>query len=142
MTLGEIKANSLNKMFATDEMIDADSIEYYQANDDCKNYLTAMPSVINEALQRIKTYAGINPAKITNETKNADEIKDKNGNLIPEDACVLIPLYVASQLYKDDDISQATQYRNEFEIGLQELVVNIINPTEIENTLGGDYGVI
>lgn len=29
--------------------------------------------------------------------------------------CALIPLYIASQLYKDDDISLATQYRNEFE---------------------------
>ena len=27
----------------------------------------------------------------------------------------ILPLYMASQLYKDDDISIATQYRNEFE---------------------------
>lgn len=38
------------------------------------------------------------------------------------DACVLIPLYIASQLYKDDDNSLATIYRNEFETGLESLV--------------------
>ena len=29
---------------------------------------------------------------------------------------VLLPLYMASQLYKDDDITLATMYRNEFEV--------------------------
>ena len=33
----------------------------------------------------------------------------------------LVPLYMASQIYKDDDNSLATAYRNEFEIGLQRL---------------------
>lgn len=40
---------------------------------------------------------------------------------IPREAEVLIPLYIASQLYKDDDNSIATIYRNEFEIGLERL---------------------
>lgn len=31
----------------------------------------------------------------------------------------LLPLYVASQLYKDDDLSLATLYRNEFEVALE-----------------------
>lgn len=35
----------------------------------------------------------------------------------------LLPLYMASQLYKDDDISIATQYRNEFEVGFERLTV-------------------
>lgn len=33
------------------------------------------------------------------------------------EVAVLIPLYMASQLYKDDDNSIATVYRNEFEVG-------------------------
>ena len=33
----------------------------------------------------------------------------------------LIPLYMASELFKDDDNSIATSYRNEFEVGLQRL---------------------
>lgn len=40
--------------------------------------------------------------------------------LYPEVA-VLLPLYIASQVYKDDDIGVATQYRNEFEVGLEGL---------------------
>ena len=53
------------------------------------------------------------------------DTKDDYKLTISEDACVLIPLYIASQLYKDDDISQATAYRNEFEVGLQDLYRNI-----------------
>lgn len=41
--------------------------------------------------------------------------------LYPEVAA-LLPLYMASQLYKDDDISVATQYRNEFEVGREALL--------------------
>lgn len=41
--------------------------------------------------------------------------------LDPEVA-VLLPLYMASQLYKDDDISIATSYRNEFEAARELLV--------------------
>lgn len=52
------------------------------------------------------------PEKITNETLDNHIIE-----LEPECAA-LLPLYIASQLYKDDDISLATQYRNEFEVGI------------------------
>lgn len=38
------------------------------------------------------------------------------------DAAILIPLYIASELYKDDDNSLATMYRNQFETGLESLV--------------------
>ena len=37
------------------------------------------------------------------------------------DVAVLIPLYMASQLYKDDDNAIATVYRNEFEVGREAL---------------------
>ena len=37
---------------------------------------------------------------------------------------VLLPLYMASQLYKDDDISLATQWRNEFEVAREQLRPN------------------
>ena len=35
-------------------------------------------------------------------------------------------------LYKDDDIAQATAYRNEFEVGLQDLDYNLENQESIE----------
>lgn len=55
------------------------------------------------------------PATITSSTPAETELN------IPREAEVLVPLYIASQLYKDDDNSIATIYRNEFEIGLERL---------------------
>jgi hypothetical protein len=40
---------------------------------------------------------------------------------LEDDVVVLLPLYMASQLYKDDDIAMATVYRNEFEAARAEL---------------------
>ena len=133
MTWGEIQIISLEKMFAKDEPITVDNLMKLQKDDDCKWYLSAMPAVANEAIQRIKPYV-MNMFKYNEEigryekTKvlKIDEDTDEDEEIgLPEDACVLIPLYIASQLYKDDDISQATAYRNEFEVGLQDLYYNI-----------------
>lgn len=140
MTWGEIQIISLQKMFAKDEPITVDDIEELKEDDDCKWYLSAMPAVANEAIQRIKPYIQ-NMFEYNTETKKYDKTtveKIDSSTLssyemkLPEDACVLIPLYIASELYKDDDISQATAYRNEFETGLQDLIYNIENPRSIE----------
>lgn len=56
------------------------------------------------------------PVELTADTADEYELP-----LYPEVA-VLVPLYAASQLYKDDDISQAVQYRNEFEVGREALL--------------------
>lgn len=40
---------------------------------------------------------------------------------VDPDVEALIPLYMASQLYKEDDLSISTTYRNEFETGLERL---------------------
>lgn len=40
---------------------------------------------------------------------------------LSRELCNLIPLYLAGELYKDDDISLATTYMNEFEAGLNKL---------------------
>ena len=55
------------------------------------------------------------PAPITGDT-----LPDTLLPLHPE-AAVLLPLYMASQLYKDDDAGLASLYRQEFEIGLDTL---------------------
>lgn len=52
------------------------------------------------------------PPLITDLTEDEFEI-DYNIEVL-----VLLPLYIASQLYKEDDIQMATVYRNEFETGL------------------------
>jgi len=40
---------------------------------------------------------------------------------LDREVVAILPLYMASQLYKDDDISLATQYRNEFEVAFERL---------------------
>ena len=133
MTWGEIQIISLQKMFVKDEPIIVDNLEKLTKDDDCKVYLSAMPAVCNEAIQRIKPYV-MNMYKLNEKTSKyekttVDKIDDETTEEVeidlPEEACVLIPLYIASQLYKDDDISQATAYRNEFEVGLQDLYYNV-----------------
>lgn len=140
MTWGEIQKISLEKMFAKDEPIEIDDIEDLKEDDDCKWYLSAMPAVCNEAIERIKPHA-INIYQYNEETKQYDKAIIKHVDIdtpadevieLPDDACVLIPLYIASQLYKDDDISQATAYRNEFEVGLQDLDYNLENQESIK----------
>lgn len=140
MTWGEIQIIALQKMFAKDEPIKVENLNTLRDDDDCKWYLSAMPAVANEAIQRIKPYVKniyeydqknkkykkTEVDKIDNDTDNDTVIN------YPEDACVLIPSYIASQLYKDDDISQATAYRNEFETGLQDLICNIENQESIK----------
>lgn len=53
--------------------------------------------------------------KIDSETDDDEELQ------LHDEIAVILPLYIASQLYKDDDIALATMYRNEFETALQNL---------------------
>ena len=62
------------------------------------------------------------PQQITLETPDDEELA-----LDPEVAA-LIPLYMASQLYKDDDNAIATVYRNEFEVGRDALTQGALVP--------------
>ena len=40
---------------------------------------------------------------------------------LPEEAAALVPLYMAGELYKEDELAMATVFRNEFEDGLAKL---------------------
>lgn len=140
MTWGKIQIISLEKMFAKDEPIQEKDLDELREDDDCKWYLSAMPAVCNEAIERIKPYcmniynwSDIDKKYNKTIVKHIDENTLDEAEIdLPSDACVLIPLYIASQLYKDDDISQATAYRNEFEVGLQDLNYNIENQETIK----------
>ena len=55
------------------------------------------------------------PKTISASTPDTEEVDAE-----PECA-VIMPLYMASQLYKDDDISMATVWRNEFETALERI---------------------
>lgn len=55
------------------------------------------------------------PTKITTTTSDDYELP------IDDEVAVLMPLYMASQIYKDDDNGIATSYRNEFEVAFERL---------------------
>lgn len=49
------------------------------------------------------------PPRLTEDTPDSEELP------VEDQAAVILPLYMASQLYKDDDSALAAAYRNEFE---------------------------
>jgi len=63
------------------------------------------------------------PQPITQDTTD-----DTVLSLDPEVAA-LLPLYMASQLYKDDDSGAATVYRNEFEVAFDRLTRSVKSPS-------------
>jgi hypothetical protein len=69
------------------------------------------------------------PDKITSTTSDTYRF-NMAGEMI-----ALLPLYIASELYKDDDISLATIYRNQFETGLSQ-ITKIEQPMEFANNSG------
>lgn len=141
MKWGEIQLATLQKLFATDEDMTFENLDSLLENDDCRTYVQGMVQVANEAIQLIKPhimnmyeYDSTQEKYIKTTVEKIDDTYTKDTKLdLPYDACILIPLYMASQLMKDDDISLATQYRNEFEAGLDNLDINIENPSEVEN---------
>lgn len=72
------------------------------------------------------------PTAVTLDTPDDTKIN------LPDDAVVLLPLYMASQLYKDDDIAVSTYYRNEFETAFERLK----NPNRVpmRETWGNNTG--
>lgn len=58
------------------------------------------------------------PGEITETTSDDYELP------LDREVAALLPLYMASQLYKDDDNGIATVYRNEFEVALERLAGN------------------
>ena len=63
----------------------------------------------NYGVYRVYYYAY--PLKATADTAGGEDMQ------LDPDVASLVPLYMASQLYKDDDNGIAISYRNEFEVG-------------------------
>lgn len=61
---------------------------------------------------------------------------------LPYNICAIVPLYLASELYKDDDISLSTSYRNQFETELDFISSQMVDTLGIEHSrdVGGYYG--
>lgn len=70
------------------------------------NILETLPLKENDT---ITLYYEAYPELLDSNTANNDVLENHIENLM------ILPLYIASELYKDDDISLATMYRNEFE---------------------------
>lgn len=68
-----------------------------------------------EQIGNFTVYYKAYPEQITADTEDIYELP------IDEEVAVLLPLYMASQLYKDDDNGIATTYRNEFEVAFERL---------------------
>lgn len=75
-----------------------------------------MMILVGETAGTYRIYYHAYPMKATAKTEGTTDMQ------LDPDVAVLVPLYMASQLYKDDDIAIATQYRNEFEAGREELM--------------------
>ena len=119
MTWNELRKAVLTKMFASEN--GAVNLE----DRDHADYLVSMPQAANEAMQYICA-AGRRPrrsALIPVRKKTTRQMVDIESVCIDmdEDTLPLIAMYMAAELYKDDDVQIATIYRNEFEAMLAAL---------------------
>lgn len=101
-----------------------------EAYADCK-FLAGKYLVFPESAEgTFECFYDAMPAEITLNTADTEKID------LPDEAVVLLPLYMASELYKDDDLSIATYYRNEFETALERLKMPVSGTDEFVNTTG------
>lgn len=74
---------------------------------------------VNDAKKGVYTvYYMAYPEEITPTTEDSYVLS------VPPDVQAILPLYIASQLYKEDDNGIATSLRNEFEVALDRLSFN------------------
>ena len=84
---------------------------------------------INEWKQgKIDVYFETYPKKITEATDNSTEIE------LEETFARIIPLYIAGELYKDDDLTLSTMYMNEFMTNLNSMIDNNSINNNIQST--------
>jgi len=114
MTWFDVKLSALQKMFAMsgDNVGSLDKNDIIVRDDVTVPYLAAMPFACNEALSLLYDKRD----NITLATPDDYEFQ------IDETGAELLPLYIASQLYKDEDVGMAAMYRNEFEIGREQFL--------------------
>lgn len=76
------------------------------------------------------------PVKITASTPEETELE------LPEEAAALVPMYMAGELYKEDELAMATMFRNQYEDGLLKLQMSYREQpkggtvTRVRNTTG------
>ena len=119
----------LGKMI--DDFYDIDEI-VYEGNADISRYRTTNDFyregtktlvLSKDCPGNFKVFYKAYPQHITIETPDDFELA------IDPEVASLMPLYMASQLYKDDDSGIATVYRNEFEVALEGLKKTVKGPS-------------
>lgn len=88
--------------------------KYLQTNDFYQEGTTTLV-LDKDMIGNFTIYYRAYPVQITKDTDDEYEMP------IDNEVFTLLPLYMASELYKDDDNGIATSYRNEFEIGFERL---------------------
>lgn len=99
-----------------------DKIAYIQTTD----FLQEGDNILvldRDMIGNFKVYYKAYPQQITELTLDTDELA------IDPEVAPLLPLYMASQLYKDDDNGIATSYRNEFEVAFERLYKRNVSPS-------------
>jgi len=97
--------------------------EEYGATNDYSIEGSSIFVVPSETVGTWTIYYNSYPTEITSATLDAFVID------VDREVAAILPLYMASQLYKDDDVSLATGWRNEFEVAFEKLMPNAAVPT-------------
>ena len=88
----------------------------YERSDDYRTQANDVFIVPKRMSGTWTVYYAAYPEEITERTPDNYELS------VPSDVAAILPLYMASQLYKEDDNGIATSLRNEFEVAYDRLV--------------------
>lgn len=136
-TVGDVQAFSekvrydLRKLAPDFYALDSESIYFEGGREDARyiqtmDYFQEGDKILvldREVSGNYKIYYKAYPQQITSETLDSEVLA------IDDEVAPLLPLYMASQLYKDDDNGIATSYRNEFEVAFERLKENNASPS-------------
>lgn len=113
LPIGDIENPTKPINYLEIDAVYVDGGEYYDYVVRDNNYLFIPKDILDNHSVMIsyKSY----PDKITSTTLATDIID------LPIDMLNILPLYMASELYKDDDIALSTYYRNQFETELENM---------------------
>lgn len=134
MKVGDIYIEALRLMFATgteaiyaEPMEGARSLEDARHDDTYADYLLSMPGALNRALADVEgkqavpvsvrrewALAGLAHPYVLRTTPDAEELR------MPEGIAVLLPYYIAGDLYRHEEPAQAAEWRNYYEAGMSQ----------------------
>ena len=130
-TFAEKVRYSLKELAPDYYMLDTEDI-YYEGDADISRYVrtsdyfqegNTVLVLDRDTPGNFKIYYKAYPPKITSDTTDDTELE------LDDEVVPLMILYMAAELYKDDDNGIATSYRNEFEVGFERLMNKANTPS-------------